>query len=129
MIRKLGLFLLSTTSFFCTPLCATTQDVFRLGSGVEYVLLINDPQVITNPFLWTIKAVCTIISKEETDNFLSFKVLRKSGSLNGTKLSLGDSMTIHLLQNEKMYINALPGAQVELLNIGDETITANCTIA
>ena len=128
MLRKLGLSFLCALSLMANGAFAATTHVFRIGSGVDYVLPVNEPQLISNPFLWTIKAVCTIKS-DDNDNFLSFKVTRKTGTLNGTKFSAGDSMKLSLHANEKIVITAVPGAEVELINVGTKLIRTECSIS
>lgn len=128
MIRKIGLPLFCVVGLFSSNIFATSSQVFSLGSGIDYVLPVNEPQLISNPFLWTIKAVCTIKS-DDNDNFLSFKVTRKTGSLNGAKLSSGDSMKVSLHANEKIYITAVSGAEVELINVGAKVIKAECSVS
>ena len=128
MLRTLGLSLFFVMTLMTNGTFAATSHVFSIGSNIDYVLPINEPQLLSNPFLWAIKAVCTIKS-ENNDNFLSFKMTRKAGSLNGTKLSTGDSMKISLHANEKMYITAVSGAEVELINIGAQVIRTECSVS
>lgn len=111
-----------------TSVYATNTHILQLGSGIEYILPVNQPQLLANPFIWTAKAVCTILS-DNNNNKLSVKVTRKTGTLNGTKLSVGDSMTLILHANEKIYITAVSGAEVELLNIGEKAIRAECVVS
>ncbi|MDP3704965.1 MAG: hypothetical protein Q8R24_03525 [Legionellaceae bacterium] len=127
MFRKLGLSLFCTISLMANSSFAATTHVFSIGSGIDYELPVNEPQLFSNPFMWTIKAVCAIKSDDD-DNFLSFKVTRKTGSLNGIKFSTGDSMKISLHAHEKMFITAAPGAEVELINIGTKVIRTECSI-
>lgn len=129
MLNKFSLLLIGAASFLCVKSFAITTDFFRQGNGVEYILAVNEPLHITNPFMWSVKAVCTMSTEKTDENFIAFKVLRKSGSLNGVSLNTGDSMTVHIHTNDMMYINAQPGAQVELVNIGEEVIKATCSVA
>ena len=71
--------------------------------------------------------LCTITSENES-NLFSLEVLRKSGSLNGVKLSVGDKMESMVNNNETISITALPGAQVEITNLGDQTMFADCSV-
>lgn len=98
----------------------------QLGSGVQYKLQPNTPQLISNQYLWTVTADCTITSKG-SDNFLSIKVTRKEGTLNNERLVSGDTRTLRLKLGDEMHISAISGAAVELLNIGKQNIVTECT--
>ena len=129
MIKKISSMILSAALGFCTQSYAVAPiQQFRLGMGMEYVLPVNEPQVFANPIIFTIKAVCTVTSENES-NLLSFSVLRKSGTFNGTKLLTGDSMSYIVHNDETISITALPGAQVELVNLGEQNIMATCSVA
>lgn len=128
MIRKLGLSLLGITCLFSVQGEAAVPQAFRSGPAVEYVLNVNEPQVLANQFLWTIRAVCKIKCDVDDGNLISFKVLRKSGSLNGESLTVGDSVDVVVHNSDKIYISAVSGAQVELVNVGTETIKAECSV-
>lgn len=127
-MRKLSLLFLGFASLVANYATAATPQPFRTGPAVEYVLKVNEPQVLANQFLWTIKAVCKI-SCENESNLIAFKVLRKSGSFNGSQLSAGDSMEVLVHPHDKLYITAFSGAQVELVNLGEQTVTAECSVA
>ena len=126
MKRNIGVVLLGLGCLLATHAFSATQHTFQIGPAVDYELPINDPQVFSNVFMWTVKASCTIKSTE-ANNIVSFKVLRKTGSINNRNLSSGDVMTLTLQPREVVYITALPGAKVELLNQGSTTIVASCT--
>lgn len=98
----------------------------QIGSGIQYKLMPNDPQLIANQYLWTVSALCVIKSKAD-DNFLSIKVTKKQGTLNNEVLVAGDSRTIRLKYEDEMSITAKSGAEVELLNIGKNPIITECT--
>ncbi len=105
---------------------AMSQQVFQSGPSADWELPVNEPLVISNMFLWTVNAQCTIISKEE-NNYISFKVLRKSGSINSISLSTGDSLSLTLHPREVIRITAASGGKVELLNTGSATVVARCS--
>ncbi|MDF1758616.1 MAG: hypothetical protein P1U74_10020 [Legionellaceae bacterium] len=111
--------------FTNNALAVNPQDV-SLGAGITYSLKASESVLISNPYLWTVSAVCVIKNKDD-DNFLTITVTRKQGTLNDQVLKKGDSMTIRLNSKEKMNITANPGAEVELLNIGKKTIVTECT--
>jgi hypothetical protein len=128
MIKKIGAVLMCAVFGYNAPLYATTMQALKPGMGIEYTFLVNEPQILVNPIIFTIKASCTINSENE-ENLLSFTVLKKSGSFNGTKLMAGDNMSYVVHNDETISITALPGAQVELINLGEETMVATCSVA
>jgi len=67
----------------------------QIGSGMQYKLMPNFPQLISNQYLWTVSAVC-VIKNNTDDNFLSIKVTKKQGTLNDEVLVAGDTRTIRL---------------------------------
>lgn len=126
MIRKIGLFLCLSTNLLSQNVFAAPMHVFQAGPAAEYILPVEEPQIIANVFLWTVKATCKVTSENES-NLLAFEVRRKSGSLNGTKLSVGDTMSLLVYNNDKFIITAAPGAQVELVNHGEQKVRALCS--
>ena len=106
---------------------APTPQPMTLGLGLGYVLKVNEPQIITNQFMFWLKATCAITSNNES-NLLAITVLRKSGAFNGTKLLTGDSISAVVYGQDNIEILAAPGAQVELVNQGTDTIYADCSV-
>lgn len=100
----------------------------QIGSGIQYKLMPNDPQLISNQYLWTVSAICVIKSKSD-DNFLSIKVTKKQGTLNNEVLVAGDSRVVRLKYNDEINITAKSGAEVELLNIGNDPIITECSFS
>ncbi len=104
---------------------ATTYHTFVPGLTIDYELPVNDPQVFSNIFFWPIKATCKVISSSEI-NPLSVTMLNKSGSVNNTILTKGDSILLMLHAGDKFNVTADSGAKVQLINQGDQTIKASC---
>ncbi len=71
----------------------------------------------SNIFFWKIKATCTIIS-EDLGNPLTVKMLRKTGSVNETFLSPGESIGLTVQSGDKFNVTADSGAKVQLVNLG-----------
>ena len=125
-MRKIGLGLLCGCSLVSSTAFSTTNHIFSQGMAVEYELPVNDPQVFSNIFFWTLKATCTILS-ENNENPISVKMLRKTGSVNDTLLTTGDSMGLVVQAGDKLNITAVSGAKVELVNLGQKSIKASCS--
>ena len=109
----------------CASAFSMTEHVIQQGVPVEIILPSNVPQVIPNVFMWAFKGHCTIVSDEQ-DNFISFKALRKSGSVNGIKITEGSSLDLIVHPNDSFSVTADPNSKVEILNTGDTTIKAIC---
>ena len=122
VLKGLALFLIASSSVTAS---GVNPSEIQLGSGVKYKLAPNDPQLISNQYLWTATADCTIKSKDN-NSFLSIKVTRKEGTLNGEKMVKGDSRTIKVSYGDKFNITAVSGAEVELLNAGKKEIITEC---
>jgi hypothetical protein len=126
MFKKLTNCFIFLAFLFVSNTYAQNVTLMKAGEGSEYSLEPNSPLDLANDYLWSIKAVCTILNKDD-DNFLAFKIKRKYGSLNGANLYEGDSMTLRLHSKEVLTITAASGARMELLNVGNKTIVTKCT--
>lgn len=128
MIRKIALTVLCATSLLSNNGFSTTEDIMSI-QGVVYPILLspNEPHIIPNTFFWSIDLKCTILSNTEI-NPLSLEVLKKSGTLNGIPLSVGDKMAMDVRTGEQLYITAVSGASVEVTNQGESEVTANCVV-
>jgi len=114
------------TAFFClSTLLAAPALANNQYGPYEYMLSVNEPQIIPNISMWVIRAECTIIS-ESKDNVIAIKALYKKGAVNDIKLTRGDKMVISVESGEVIYLTAESGARVELTNEGSEDITARC---
>ena len=125
-MRKFWLPFFCALSFFTSNAFATTNHVFFQGLSVEYELPVNDPQIFSNIFFWTVKASCTIISGTPENPF-NVTMLRKTGSVNEIMLTSGDSMDIVVQLGDKLNITAVSGAKVELVNHGNTSVKASCS--
>ena len=125
MLRKLSLAALCATTLLSNVVFSATENVFPQSTHYDFILPAHEPQIFSNAFMWTVDSKCTIITDVESTPF-SLKVLRKSGSLNGVKLSKGDSMDVIVHPGDKLHITAASGGRVELTNNGEETIKARC---
>ena len=125
MIRKLGLAAFCAATLFNNAVFSATEHVFTQAPHFDFTLPANEPQIFTNTFFWTIKSKCKIIS-DVPNNPFSLTVLRKTGSLNGVKLSKGDSLEVVVRAGDTILITADSGGRVELTNKGEQTILARC---
>ena len=120
MKKRLKTAFLCLSTLLAAPVLASNQY-----GPYEYMLSVNEPQIIPNISMWTVRAECTIIS-ESQDNVIAIKALYKKGAVNDIKLSRGDKMVISVEPGEVIYLKAESGARVELTNEGSEDIIARC---
>lgn len=116
---------LGVATSYATP---NNTHILQMGSGYEFDLPAQQPQTLSNPFLWEVNAVC-VVSSDVDDFDANFKVTRKKGSLNGKKMSAGDSQTLTLHAKDKIKITASPGAEMVLTNLGEKNAHAECTVS
>jgi len=128
MLRKLTAIIICAASIFTASAHATKQHVFTQGLSVDYEFLVNEPQVFSNVFFWTIKATCTIVDGAP-ESLISAKMLKKTGIVNDTTLATNETFTTTLRLGDKLNIVAIAGSQVELINLGTQTLKVSCTTA
>lgn len=125
-MRKVGLALLCAGGLFSATAFSITNHNFQQGLSVEYELPVNEPQVFSNIFFWTIKATC-IVSSENYESNIGVSMLRKTGSVNEIQLTAGDSLVLTLLNGATLNITAESGSKVELVNKSDKVVKATCS--
>ena len=62
MIKRISSLTMCVLFLYQSICQAVPMQTFNLGLGLPYVFLPNEPQIIANPLIFTIKAVCTITS-------------------------------------------------------------------
>lgn len=131
MFRKTLIAISGVISLFISCSYATSTHVMQMGSGYNFELPPNKPQTISNPFVWEATSTCTILGDNpSTENFiLSFKVTRKKGILNGKKMSLGDTIELIVHPKDTIKVTASPGAEMELTNLSEQTVRAECSVS
>ena len=125
-MRKISLLCVIIMSILTTHAFSSNHQIVQQGLTMEYELPPTEPLVFSNIFFWEIKAVCTVIS-EVPNNTLAVKMLRKTGSVNSQELTSGDLISLTVQPGDKLYIVASSGSQVELTNMGNDTIRASCS--
>lgn len=115
--------LLTGTAFAMSASVAPIVD----GFSNDYKLVPNVPQVFDNFIFYTISASC-VMSTKHGDQELEVTVLRKSGSLNGKKLSQGDSETLMVKDGQKITFSIESTGKVKLVNKGEHDIKASCSL-
>lgn len=115
--------LIATALLGMSSLAFAGQTVLLSPTITEkYDLKAHDTTTISNPLFWSVTVRCSI---DKTAS-LTATVLKKSGTINGKKMSKGDSMTLLVNPGESFEIKADGGAKVEMLNHEDYTVKAQC---
>lgn len=125
MIRAITLSILCAIGLFSSNAFCYTEHVVSQGLPYIFTFPSNSPQILVNPSFSALDATCTIISDVE-DNPFSFKVLRKSGTLNEVLLSTDDSVSLIVHPGDMLHITAASGGKLELINHGSSTVKASC---
>lgn len=126
MLRKIGFTLLCAAGMLSTPAFSTTNVILTPGLSLEYELKPNNPITLANILYWTIKANCTINS-HDLQTPLSVTMLRKTGSVNDITLTTNQLLELVVHSGENLKITAESGAKVELVNHGENLVTATCS--
>ena len=111
---------------FATHTLAPNEHLLQITPSIDYEFPANEPQLISNVFRWTINAECTVIQSDETST-ISFKILRKTGTVNDITLARGESLSMDVHLDETFQISAAPFAAVEITNEGETTLIAHCS--
>ncbi|MFA5960090.1 MAG: hypothetical protein WC785_06200 [Tatlockia sp.] len=108
-------------------LAMTYELVPNQGLNYEIELPPNEAQTLANPLFWTVTANCTI-STEDQNNEILIEVMNKTGKVNGTSLSQGESLLVNVHSGDQFIISADSGAKVKMTNQGKGSVTASCTV-
>ena len=126
MLKKITFGLFALGMCISSNLIAMQTYMLTAGLNVTYELEPNEPIELYNFAFWTINAVCSIETNDESDT-ISATVLKQTAILNGKDLSKGDTFNIDVHSGDKLKITAVSGAKVKLINQGNHTVTANCS--
>jgi hypothetical protein len=130
MLRKFIVSLGLLTSAIAMPALAAPKEVYlsMSTSGIDFYFQPDKSQVFTNVFAWTLKASCQVVCDDSVSNRMQATILKKSGSLNKQTLNLGESMCLDIHNGDVFELVAPPGSKVEIKNIGESSIKANCSV-
>ncbi|RAP38522.1 MULTISPECIES: hypothetical protein [Legionella] len=122
MFQKIGMFcvgaLLGAQAFAANyPLAPFTT--------IEYDLVPNKPEVLTNFTLFTIKAECELQTAEPAAILRVF-MKKRSGTINDMPISEGDETALLVENGKTLRLTAVSAAVVELENKGNEIVHAKC---
>lgn len=124
MLRKISFSLLCAGALLSSNSLAMNHELTP-GISIEYELATNKPELFINYTIFTIKAVCTIVTPDESD-ILHVKGVNRSGEINGQVINANDELDILVKNGDKLYLTAKSGAKVEMTNQGEHTLRAVC---
>lgn len=82
-------------------------------------------QRISNPFFWSMKLTCQVTSNVSPMR-LKVELIKKSGRVDGTQLKQGQSIEIPLNYHQQFKIEASANAQVDIISLSNQSISATC---
>jgi hypothetical protein len=106
-------------------ICLSYLPAISHAEALKLQLTGHKSKTITNDYMWTINATCTI----HTDNPKTILVssLEKGSKINGKKLSSGQRISLKIKDKENLTLSAKPGAKVEIINLSGGSINAKCS--
>ena len=87
----------------------------------------NESKSLTNHYSWTLNATCNIQGDVKKGKIL-VSVLENKGKINGVNLSKGHGTSIRLKNNASISVSAEPGTTVNLVNLSNDPVQADCMI-
>ena len=86
----------------------------------------NASKVITNSYVWTISAKCTIVTKGKS-NTLVVRIKEHGGTVNGKNLASGQTLSVVVHNHDSLSVSADPSTTLTLQNKGIESVQATCS--
>ena len=126
MLRKFFLVALTFAASFGSFSFASAAPQVGIPMNLEYQLEPNIPQTFTNFMFWTLTGTCSITQSEVEQNPLFVNLLSKKGWINGQEFNAGESLAFTARTGEDFELTAESGAQVELVNRVEKTVTMIC---
>ncbi len=81
----------------------------------------NESKSLTSA--WTLNANCT----SQSTGTIRIEVLKNHGRVNGKNLNSGQGTSIALNNHRSISVNADAGTEINLINLSNNPITANCS--
>lgn len=113
LIRLFGIIVLM---IFSTVLMA--QHTFQLAP--------KQSKELTNHAFWTINATCNVHGVKNKGK-IKISILNNKGKVNGLSLKSGQATSFSVHENQKISVSAEPGTRVNLINLGNDAVRAECS--
>ncbi|MDP3562064.1 MAG: hypothetical protein Q8R83_07805 [Legionellaceae bacterium] len=117
MIKTLGMSMLACIAL--VPFQANAQTM-------NLKLAPNQSKTISNSYMWTINATCTI-QTNDSKKTLVVNALKNNSQVNGKHLSSGQKTSVTVHNNDNISVSAEPGAQVTIFNSSVDSVVASCS--
>ena len=85
----------------------------------------KETKSLTNHSPWVLNATCNIEGSVNHGKVL-VSIVENKGKVNGKNLSKGQATSVNFSQNENISVSADPGATVNIINVGEEKVQADC---
>jgi len=85
----------------------------------------KETKSLTNHSPWVLNATCNIEGKVNHGKVL-VSIVENKGKVNGKSLSKGQTKSVNFSQNENISVSADPGTTVNIINVGEEQVQADC---
>ena len=117
MLKIIGLSLL-------TSIALVSQQVH--AQSMDLKLAPHESKMISNNYMWTINATCTIQSSDSKKKII-VNALKNNSTVNGRTLSSGQKTSVLVGNHDNIVVSAEPGAKVTILNGSVDAVEANCS--
>ena len=105
--------------------------VFLIQPAQAQTIHLNLPphgsKLIENHYLFSLEATC-IINSSEKNNTIKLHVIENTGTVNGKHLTRGQATSIVVNNQDALSLTAEPGSKVNVLNLSDNIVQANCSV-
>lgn len=120
-MKQFSLFILSTV-----VLIAILMQPAK-AQNLQLTLAPHSAKLIENNYIFSLDARCTI-QADKKQNTIKLHVLEKTGTVNGKHLSKGQSTSVTVSDHDALSVHAEPGSKVNVLNLSDNLVHANCSV-
>ena len=97
------------------------------AQSIQLNLAPHGSKLIENHYLFALDATCNIQGTEKS-NTVTLHVIEKSGVVNGKHLKKGQSTSVKLKNHDALSVHAEPGSVVNISNLSDDRVLANCSV-
>lgn len=112
------------TNAFLALLVLLSSEAY--GQSMMVKLAPNESRTISNHYLWTMNATCTIEANASVKKIL-IRVVKQNGKVNGRTLNTGQSTSVLVHDQDSLSVSADAGAEVNLQNLSHDAVKANCS--
>jgi len=101
-----------------------TQQAYAYDMNMD--LPPKSDKALTNSTFSTIHATCHIHSSDSKKT-IKIRGVKNKSQVNGQELAAGQTKTVTIYADKTVKVTAEPGAEVNITNTSDESVTAVCS--